>query len=136
MLAVGDLVLVKREPSVRREGAKRFQERVHPDIFRIVSGSHPSFRIASVGNPNKKLPVINPVSADNLVKLDMPELELAPDQPRMFEVLPEEADPVSGWIQYRLERYAVDGTVRASRIDRPERKEWLDLSKCRYRWIR
>lgn len=134
-IKLGDLVLLRREPSVKREGALRFQERVHPDIFRVVGGGHPTFHLQTVGNPEKPVPCKQPVSCVNLIRLDMPELELNPDQPREIEILPAGADVVTGWVKYRIERYSVDGSVKARNVERPAKVEWYDLSRERYRWV-
>ena len=134
-LKIGDLVLLRRNPSVRREGALRFQERVYSDIFRIESGSHPTFRLQVVGDPNKEVPVRQPVSADNLIKLDMPELQLDPNTPRLLELQDDRADPEGGWVKYRIEKYSVDGSVLLRNEEIPSRVKWVDLSKERYRWI-
>ena len=134
-LKLGDAVLLKREPSTRREGALRFQERVYPEIFRIVRGSHPTFWLKVVGNPGQKVPVREPVSADNLVKLDMPEIEIDPNQPRRLELKDDNGDPTEGWTAYSLERFAVDGNVCLRQVADPAKVEWVDLSTQRYRWL-
>ena len=36
-LKKGDIVLVKREPTVARAGPLRFQERVYPDLYRVIA---------------------------------------------------------------------------------------------------
>ena len=134
-LSVGDLVLLKRNPSTRREGPLRFQGRVYEDIYRIVQGSHPTFRLRPVGDPNKPIPVRQPVSADNLVKLDMPELELDPDAPRVLEIQEDRTDPESAWVRYKLEGFSVDGSVKLRNQSTPAEVQWVDLSKKRYRWM-
>lgn len=125
-------MLLRRNPSVRREGALRFQERVYPDIFRIVSGGHPTFRLQVVGDPNRDVPVRQPISADNLVKLDMPELQLDPNTPRLLELQDEKADPEGGWVKYKIEKYSVDGSLLLRNQEIPSRVKWVDLSKERY----
>ena len=134
-LRIGDLVLLRRDPSVRREGALRFQERVYADIFRIVKGSHPTFHLEVVGDSNKSVPVRQPVSADNLVKLDMPELELDPNTPRLIELQDDRHDPEGGWVRYRIEKYSVDGSVLLRNEVTPARVKWVNLTKERYRWV-
>ena len=39
------------------------------------------------------------------------------------------------WIRARIENMAVDGRVCLQREDNPSQKNWVDLSKLRYRWV-
>ena len=68
--------------------------------------------------------------AERLVKLDMPELEVEPGQPRRLEMRTSVTQPFS---EYTIERFGVDGRVNL----RTEggRAEWYDLTKCEYRWL-
>ena len=134
-LKIGDLVLVRRNPSTRREGALRFQERVWPDIYRIVRGSHPVFHLTCVGDQTKAPPMKMPVNAANLIKVDMPEFDIDPNQPRELEIQEDPSDPEAGWVRYRIEKFAVDGTVLLRNHEHRNRIKWSDLSKCRYRWV-
>ena len=71
--------------------------------------------------------------AERLVKLDMPELELSPDQPRKLE-LREGAGDV--WNTYVIDRFGADGRVRLGLEDgAAQTRKWVDLSKCEYRWL-
>ena len=134
-LKIGDLVLVRRNPSTRREGALRFQERVWPDIYRIARGSHPVFHLTCVGDQTKAPPMKMPVNAANLIKVDMPEFDIDPNQPRELEIQEDPSDPEAGWVRYRIEKFAVDGTVLLRNHEHRNRIKWSDLSKCRYRWV-
>ena len=55
-LEVGDLVLVRREPTVRREGPLRFQSRVHPDVYKIKKIGRLTFEVEDLTDSNQPLP--------------------------------------------------------------------------------
>jgi hypothetical protein len=132
-LKKGDIVLVKREPTVARAGPLRFQERVYPDLYRVnrvISAS--TFNVEPVVDPGGRTPFDQPLNADRLVRLDMPEVPLDPGQPRTFEVLNADNDT---WYRWQIERFAVDGRCRCRAVADPARVEWLDLSKFHYRWV-
>jgi hypothetical protein len=134
-LSNGDAVLIKREPTARREGPLRFQDRAYPHVYKIVDSIGDTFKVACWHDPLRPVPVKNPIHADRLVKLDMPELELRPDQPRTLEILEPDADPEEGWVRWRVERFARDGMVQLRREDQPGVADWFDLSRTRYRWV-
>ena len=75
----------------------------------------------------------NPVNADRLIKLDMPELELEASQPRKVSV----KEGSSGEFNtYLIDRFGIDGRVRVQLEDgAAHTRKWLDLSKCEYRWL-
>ena len=133
LIRVGDHVLVKREPSSKCDGALRFQERTWPDIYRVVKGDHPSFHLR--GRTGRPTPFTNPQHARNLIKLDMPELRLDPDQPRLLELLPAGADPDAGWVKYRVDKSAIDGQVLLRKVDDLLSVERFNLSTQQYRWL-
>ena len=75
----------------------------------------------------------NPLNAERLVKLDMPELELSPDQPRRLEL---RERPTQPWSEYVITRFGVDGRVRLEVAGgAAQDARWVDLSKCEYRWL-
>ena len=78
-------------------------------------------------------PFKQPLHAERLVKLDMPELDLSADQPRKLEM---REGPASPWNTYRIDRFGVDGRVRLV-LDggAVQTSKWVDLSKCEYRWL-
>ena len=81
-------MLVKRESTVARAGPLRFQEKVYPDLYlvnRDISAS--TFNVEPVVDPGGRTPFGQPLYADRLVRLDMPEIPLDPGQPCTFEVL-------------------------------------------------
>ena len=134
-LFVGDLVLVRREPSVRREGALRFQDRTYPEVYRVKSGGPASFHVEFAHNKDLKTDFAQPVRAERLIRLDMPEMRLEEGQPRTLQTLEPDQDPVTGWVTWRVEKFAVDGLVLLRHEANPNVVEWVDLSKKRYRWV-
>ena len=78
------------------------------------------------------VPFIQPVHAERLVKLDMPELDLDPRQSRFLDLHDARSDE---WIRWYVERYSIDGRVRIRNVHAPEDVEWVDLSRKRYRWV-
>ena len=74
-----------------------------------------------------------PLHAERLVKLDMPELELSPDQPRRLEL---RETPLQPWNEYTIDRFGADGRVRLCLAGgAAQTRKWVDLSKCEYRWL-
>ena len=74
-----------------------------------------------------------PVHAERLVRLDMPELELSPDQPRRLEM---RERPTQPWNTYTIDRFGADGRVRLRLEDgAAQTRQWYDLTKCEYRWL-
>ena len=130
-LQVGDAVLVRREPTVERKGPTRFQERVYDGVFVIKNKISPTtFEVEDLADKAMTIPFTQPLHAERLVKLDMPELELSPTQPRRLEMRERETQP---WNEYTIERFAPDGRVSIRHGDGEAR--WVDLSRCEYRWL-
>ena len=130
-LQVGDAVLVRREGTSKREGPTRFQERVLDGIYVIARKvSEGTYFVEDLVDKTAVLGFRQPLSADRLVKLDMPELELSADQPRRLEMRTKPTQPFN---EYTIEKFAVDGRV----LLRTEggSAEWYDLSECEYRWL-
>ena len=67
-------------------------------------------------------------------KLDMPEfdIELDAQQPRKLEIFDEDRDE---WYRCTLERAAVDGRLFLRFEGEVDDARWMDLTKCRYRWV-
>ena len=130
-LEVGDFVLVKRELSSGRPGATRFQERVYPGSYRVKEKIGPgTYRVEDVADRTAVLPFAQPINADRLIRLDMPELELQAGQPRRLLM---RTRPTQPWNEYRIERFAADGRVQLRLEDGHAR--WYDLSECEYSWL-
>ena len=70
------------------------------------------------------------------MKLDMPELELRPDQPRRIEMRERETQPFNTW---RIDRFGSDGRVfvrlDGAAADDMSSGKWIDLTRCEYRWV-
>ena len=131
----GDLVLVKKEIERKDPGPSRFKMSTYKEVFRVVAGGPHAFHVRYVYDPKKALPFSLPLNAERLIRLDMPELELDPAQPRLLQMLEPDADPETGWTSWRVERHSPDGLVQLQRLDQPEVREWFDLSEQRYRWL-
>ena len=84
-------------------------------------------------------PVDNPAyanryPADRLIRLDMPELEmeLPEGTPQRVEIYDDET---AQWNAATTERWAVDGRVSLRFDYNEEECVWVDLTRCRYRWL-
>ena len=109
VLEVGDAVLVKREASEKRVGPTRFQPRVYPGVYKISAKiSEGAFRVQDLAEPDAKVSFTQPVNADRLIRLDLPELDLDARQPRCVEIKRESEDD---WERFKIARFCVDGRV-------------------------
>ena len=133
-LQVGDPVLVRREHTAKREGPTRFQSRVYDGIYVITRKVSPStFVVGDLVDREFVAPFKQPLHAERLVRLDMPELGLEPGQPRKLELRETNTDP---WNTFELERFGADGRVRIKLEDGgAQTRRWVDLTKCEYRWL-
>ena len=74
-----------------------------------------------------------PLHAERLVWLDMPELDLQPGQPRRLELRSNPAEP---WTEYAIDRFGADGRVRLCLAGgAAQMRKWVDLTKCEHRWL-
>ena len=125
----GDPVLVKRTGD--RQGPTRFRERTYPGIFVVKRKISPAaFEVEDLVDKTYSPPFTQPLNAERLIKLDMPELELRPGQPKRLEMRMKETQP---WGEYTVERFGLDG--RVSLRTPGGSAQWVDLSKCEYRWL-
>ena len=86
-LVAGDAVLVRREATVERKGPTRFQERVYPGVYVIKRKISPTtFEVEDIVDKRSNVPFRQPLHAERLAMLDMPELDLRPDQPRRIRM--------------------------------------------------
>ena len=69
-----------------------------------------------------------------MIRLDMPELELEvpAGTPQRIEIYD---DATAEWNAASTERWAVDGRVSLRFDYNEEDCVWVDLTKCRYRWL-
>ena len=100
-------------------------------IVRKVSPG--TFVVGDLVDKDYVCPFKQPVSAERLVKLDMPELELEPGQPRRLELRETLQDD---WGQYTIEKFGADGRVLI-KLDGggAQTRRWVDLTRCEYRWL-
>jgi hypothetical protein len=91
-----------------------------------------TFDVEAITAPGAPVSFVTPIHAERLVKLDMPELDLRPNQERYIEIHDNSLDE---WNRYKIERYAIDGRVFIRRESDPNECEWIDLSTKRYRWV-
>ena len=88
--------------------------------------------VEDIADPLARLPFRNPLYADRLVPLDMPEIELHPDQTRVIEVHDATTDE---WRRAVIEKFSVDGRSQLRWSDDQTLSPWADLSRMRYRWV-
>ena len=89
-----------------------------------------AFEVEDLVDKTYSPPFTQPLNAERLIKLDMPELELRPGQPKRLEMRMKETQP---WGEYTVERFGLDG--RVSLRTPAGSAQWVDLSKCEYRWL-
>ena len=85
-------------------------------------------------SPNSNPMYANRYPAERLIRLDMPEyeMELPEGTPQRVEVYDEKT---AEWRAAATERWAIDGRVSLRFDNNDEECLWLDLTKCRYRWL-
>ncbi|MCP4242643.1 MAG: hypothetical protein GY772_18975 [bacterium] len=68
----GDTVLVKKDPTVDRVGALRFQPRVYPGVYRVKRKiDRHTFYVEDAADPTARLGILQPLNASRLVRLDI-----------------------------------------------------------------
>ena len=133
---VGDMVAVKRGGDDVPRGSSRFKWTTDGKIYKIcgVLGEN-TYKLESLTGMDEPVSefVQNRFSADRLVKLDMPELESTQEgSPRILEIYDEE---VGDWVRGRVEKLAVDGRTMIRFDSSSKLAQWIDLTRCRYRWL-
>jgi hypothetical protein len=139
-LQVGDVVMMRLDPTVRREGPKRFQSRVRDDICIIDQKISPhTFRLKTYWEPQVMIQGTH--HAENLIRVDLPWVELESGSLKVIEIF---RNVEGDWVRYRIERYAPDGRCSLKRLKQNEGSGewsedgvalWSDLSLELYRWI-
>ena len=141
-LDVGDVVVLKLPPTTTRKGPKRFTERTRKQLWRVYKKVGPNtFYLEDANDPSIK----NPYSqhAENIIKLNIPDLALEPTRSRQLEIFNNES---GAWERFRVERHSIDGRSLLRRLhlsDDPNEPldveepnaAWHDLSENLYRWI-
>ena len=69
-----------------------------------------------------------------MIRLDMPEFEVEMPEgtPQRVEIYDEDT---AQWDAASVERWAVDGRVCLRFDGSEDERIWVDLTKCRFRWI-
>ena len=139
-LQVGDSVKVRLPPDQKREGPLKFMPRCRPGLFVITKRFGPNaFQIANCRNLTR--PEQHVYSADNLVKMEPPELDLEPGQNRVLEIYDNKRGE---WTRHRIDRFASDGAILLSPMiprmvagtavwDDFGVPFWTELDDCHYR---
>ena len=133
-LSVGDTVLVRREGTTDRKAENRFAARTYDGVYVIKRKVSPTtFVVEDLVDKDVVPAFTQPLHAERLVRLDMPELDLDPGQPRKLEL---RTSPLEPWNEYVIDRFGADGRVRLSLVGgAAQTRKWVDLTKCEYRWI-
>ena len=132
-LFVGDAVLLLTENKPDRGGGRRFLRRTYPQIFRIRKKIGKStFIVEDLADPGAKLRLRQPVHAERLVKVDLPELDLPDDSRRLLELHQPASD---SWERWKIVSFAADGRVKLENQSDARDVCWVDLSRSRYRWV-
>jgi hypothetical protein len=139
-LHVGDVVMLRLDPTTRREGPRRFQARVREEFYVIDQKVSPhTFRLKTYWSPQVMIPGTH--HAENLVRIELPWVDLDPNCSRIIEIF---RNTEGDWARYRIERYAPDGRCLLKRMtqqagDQTWREDgvgvWSDLSLELYRWV-
>ena len=139
-LQVGDAVMLKLDPTVRRAGASRFQPRARDGLWQISAKISPqTFKLTQY--EDSSIPHEGTVSAENLIRVLLPLVDLDPMQPRLLEIY---RNTTGLWDRYRIEKFACDGKVFLRKLIHDEANNrwnaevpayWRDLSETLYRWV-
>ena len=139
-LQVGDAVMLKLDPTVRRAGASRFQPRARDGLWQISAKISPqTFKLTQY--EDSSIPHEGTVSAENLIRVLLPLVDLDPMQPRLLEIY---RNTTGLWDRYRIEKFACDGKVFLRKLIHDEANDrwnaevpayWRDLSETLYRWV-
>ena len=123
-LRVGDLVMRRMSPHANKMYAQglpaRWAANVVPVIYRavaLVNEQQGAVRlVAHCDSTREMIHFAQPVSKDHMIRLDMPELELATPGPRRIEVCQGDGDT---WSRGTLESTTLDGRARIRWDDKP-----------------
>ena len=126
-------MLVKRPPKAGGyEGPIRFRPSTYPGVYKIHTKISPTtVKVVDFADPSRDLQFGQPLHADRLIRLDLPELELMPDQPRKLEM---QGDDGVTWTVKKISRFSADGRVFLHNED-GSGGEWFDLTKEKYRYV-
>ena len=138
-LKVGDFVLRLKPHKDRPHGTSRFEERTESSIYRIRHAiGENTFELEHLDGTcilgHNDVPAR--VSADALIRVDMPELSdlgLSDLQPRTLEL--QDSEDHHLWRRAVLERVLPDAKVVIRYSDTPKATHIVDLTRERYRWV-
>ena len=122
----------------KRKGESRFGHRTDGEIYKVTAvvgqNTYALGKLTTGAPPVQSPAFANRYPAERLIRLDMPELELELPEgtPQRVEVYD---DRMAEWNAASVERWAVDGRVSLRFDYREDECIWVDLTKCRFRWI-
>ena len=135
-ILVGDIVMVRRnryDLDSEYEGPRKWQRKCYPNMYRVRKALGRSvFDLEDVTEPTKAVPFKNPQNEENLVRIDLPEMDLRSSRDKCVEVYDDES---TLWVPWRIRRMAVDGRVYLQSLRDESVAMWTDLTNARYRWI-
>jgi hypothetical protein len=104
----------------------------NPGIYKIHTKISPTtFKVVDFADPSRDLQFDQPVHANRLIRLDLPELELMLDQPQRLEI---QGDDGVTWTVKKIFRLSADGRVFLHHED-GSGGEWFDLTKEKYWYV-
>ena len=125
-MSLGDYVLIKRPRTTDKGELPRFSERANRLVYRVKAkvGDN-TYEVEDSADPGRVLdhPLQN---AENLIRIDLPELELQGERQLKRLLIADLADP-EVWHEATVIRLAVDGRVQVQ-WSRTGLTAWLDLS--------
>ena len=139
-LQVGDAVMLRLEPTTKREGSKRFQPKVRDGLWEVSAKVSPH-TVKLVAHGDRSIPYEGTVNAENLIRVMLPTIELDAEQSRLLEIF---RNTTGEWERFRIDKFAVDGRVFLRRLrfkaahnrwDADVQAIWKDLSETLYRWV-
>ena len=132
-MSLGDYVLIKRPRTTDKGELPRFSERANRLVYRVKAkvGDN-TYEVEDSADPGRKLnhPLQN---AENLIRIDLPEMELPGERQLKRLLIADLADP-EVWHEATVVGLAVDGRVCIKWI-KTGLTAWIDLARCRYKWV-
>ena len=131
---------MKVPPTTERGGPRRFEPKTRDRLWKIRKKIDVNvFILEDVLDANLVCP--NAQAAENLIKVELPEIALDPNHHRFVELYDENTD---NWTRHKILKYSVDGRCLIQETNEtltdddvivhgPQR--WIDFSRHRYRWI-
>ena len=136
-LDVGDVVFLKKPPKGARDaaaGVNRAESRCYQELCRVSEKlGNNTYRLELVipGSSDLLGRRVNKFDADRLIKLCLTPFETDAVQKRL-----EYTKDGDTWISGLIKDVSITGLVQIERADNPGHPEWINLSRCRFRWLR